>query len=223
MNADVTISIDDLHPEEGWGCEGDESVGYLEELNKEFGCKFNLFIPSNYHNKFALSKHKDWVDFWKEKDWVELSAHGHFHQCERTDIGECEFLELDYNNALQRIEESMREWSSCDYIPKGFRMTGWLCNQESGRAIGEKYSYVAIHSHLNDSINFGTKVIKGEDGIHKTDSIELWDDKRFMFQSHIAGKTNDNNWTKENYENFRNILTFLKNNYKLSYKVLVDI
>ena len=41
----VTISIDDLHPEQGWGCEGDESVGYLEELNKEFGCKFNLFIP----------------------------------------------------------------------------------------------------------------------------------------------------------------------------------
>ena len=47
----VTISIDDLHPEQGWGCEGDESVGYLEELNKEFGCKFNLFIPSNYHYK----------------------------------------------------------------------------------------------------------------------------------------------------------------------------
>ena len=223
MNADVTISIDDLHPEQGWGCEGDECVGYLEELNKEFGCKFNLFIPSNYHNKYPLSKHKDWVKFWRNKDWVELSAHGHFHQCERNDIGECEFLELDYNSALQRIEESMREWASCDYIPKGFRMPGWLCNQDSGRAIGEKYSYVAIHSHLNDAIKFGTKTIKGEDGIHKTDSIELWDNQRFMFQSHIEGKTNDNNWTKENYENFRNILTFLKNNYKLSYKVLGDI
>ena len=32
----VTVSIDDLHPEQGWVCEGDESVGYLEELNKEF-------------------------------------------------------------------------------------------------------------------------------------------------------------------------------------------
>ena len=75
----VTISIDDLHPEQGWGCEGDESVGYLEELNKEFGCKFNLFIPSNYHHKFPLSQNKDWVNFWKNKDWIELSAHGHFH------------------------------------------------------------------------------------------------------------------------------------------------
>ena len=59
----ITISIDDLHPEQGWGCEGDDSVGYLEELNKEFGCKFTLFIPSNYHEKYPLSKHQSWVDF----------------------------------------------------------------------------------------------------------------------------------------------------------------
>tara|TARA_E500000331_G_C17110768_1_gene649537 strand:- start:191 stop:862 length:672 start_codon:yes stop_codon:yes gene_type:complete len=220
MNANLTISIDDLHPEQGWGCEGDESVGYLEELNKEFGCKFNLFIPSNYHGKYPLSKHKDWVEFWLNKDWVELSAHGHFHQCKRTDIGECEFLELDYNLAVDRIMESQNEWQSVGYFPKGFRMPGWLCNDGSGRAIGENYEYVATHSHLNDNINFGTKTIKGEDGIHKTDSIELWDNDRFMFQSHIAGATNDNNWTEINYKNFRNILTFLENSYKLSYKTL---
>jgi len=219
----VTISIDDLHPEQGWGCEGDESVGYLEELNKEFGCKFNLFIPSNYHYKYPLSKHKDWVEFWRGKNWVELSAHGHYHKCERTDIGECEFFELDYNKAINRISESMNEWDSCDYTPKGFRMPGWLCNQESGRAIGEKYSYVAIHSHLNDNVNFGTKTIKGEDGIHKTESINIWNKNTFMFQSHIAGKTNDNNWTRENYENFRQILTFLKDNYKVQFKLLKEL
>ena len=218
----VTVSIDDLHPEQGWGCEGDESVGYLEELNKEFGCKFNLFIPSNYHNKYPLSQFKDWVEFWKSRNWVELSAHGHFHKCERNDIGECEFFELNYEQAYQRIDESMKEWISCDYIPTGFRMPGWLCNQESGRAIGERYGYVAIHSNLNDNINFGTKTLKGEDGIHKNDSINIWDN-RFMFQSHIAGKTNDNNWNNENYENFRQILLFLNNNYKLNYKLLGDL
>ena len=31
-----------------------------------------------------------------------------------------------------------------------------------------------------------------------------------MFQSHIAGKTNDNNWNEENYQNFRQVITFLK-------------
>tara|TARA_R110000796_G_scaffold33037_2_gene86022 strand:+ start:80 stop:757 length:678 start_codon:yes stop_codon:yes gene_type:complete len=222
LKYNVTISIDDLHPEQGWGCEGDESVGYLEELNKEFGCKFNLFIPSNYHGKYPLSEHKDWVDFWKNKDWVELSAHGHYHDCRNGGPGECEFAELDYNGAIERISDSMSEWSKCDYLPEGFRMPGWLCNQESGRAIGEKYSYVAIHSHLNDSINFGTKTIKGEVGIHKTDSINVWNNT-FMFQSHIAGKTNDNNWDENNYNNFRNVLEYLQKCYTLKYVKIGDL
>ena len=65
---EVTISIDDLHPEKGWGCEGDESVEYLQKLNDEFGCKFTLFIPSFYHKKYPLSEHKEWVDFLEEHD-----------------------------------------------------------------------------------------------------------------------------------------------------------
>jgi hypothetical protein len=220
----VTISIDDLHPEEGWGCEGDESVGYLEELNKEFGCKFNLFIPSNYHNKFPLSKYIDWITFWLKKDWVELSAHGHYHNTyTRNDIGECEFFELDYQQATDRIMDSMNEWKDVRCFPSGFRMPGWLCNEESGRAIGENYKYVAIHPHLNDGINFGTKTIKGEDGIHKKDSINIWNGNTFMFQSHIAGNWNDNVWNKDNYENFRKIIKFLSENYELNYVTMGEL
>ena len=44
-----------------------------------------------------------------------------------------------------------------------------------------------------------------------------------MFQSHIAGSTNDNNWTKENYENFRNIIFYLKENYELEFKLLKEL
>jgi len=219
----VTISIDDLHPEEGWGCEGDESVEYLEELNKEFGCKFTLFIPSNYHGKYPLSEHKDWVDFWKKKNWVELSAHGHYHQCKRDDMGECEFLELGYQRAIDRIMDSMNEWRGVGHLPSGFRMPGWLCNEESGKAIGENYEYVAIHPHLNNHINFGTKTIKGEDGIHKKDSINIWNGNTFMFQSHISGDWNDNVWNEENYKNFRNILEFLSKSYKLNYVTMKEL
>ena len=82
---EVTISIDDLHPEKGWGCEGDESVEYLQKLNDEFGCKFTLFIPSFYHKKYPLSEHKEWVDFWLDKDWVELASHGYYHMCDDSD------------------------------------------------------------------------------------------------------------------------------------------
>ena len=59
----LTISIDDIHPGEGWGKPEDVQMGYLEELNKLFGAKFTLFIPSNYHNQAPLSEHKDWIDW----------------------------------------------------------------------------------------------------------------------------------------------------------------
>ena len=139
MIYNVTISIDDLHPEQGWGCEGDEAVGYLEELNKEFGCKFTLFIPSNYHNRYPLRLFKDWVDFWKSTEWVELAAHGHYHKCERTDIGECEFFELDdIGSAEQRIFRCLRTWFDVEYRPRGWRNPGWLCTPKAAVAI-DKY------------------------------------------------------------------------------------
>ena len=64
---EVTIAIDDIHPEIGWGLQGDTCMEYLDELNKEFGAKFTLFIPSNYHNNFPLSDHKEWIDWVKIK------------------------------------------------------------------------------------------------------------------------------------------------------------
>ena len=77
----LTISIDDVNPLKGWGAEGDIQMTYLDNLNKEFGAKFTLFIPSNYHNQAPLSKHKGWVDWLKSKDYFELAAHGFYHSC----------------------------------------------------------------------------------------------------------------------------------------------
>jgi len=44
-----------------------------------------------------------------------------------------------------------------------------------------------------------------------------------MFQSHINGTTNENNWNKKNYENMKNILTYLQENYTLDYKLLQEL
>ena len=219
---DVIIAIDDLHPEKGWGCDGDESVTYLESLNSNLGCKFNLFVPSNYHKKYPLSEHREWVDFWYEKDWVELCAHGHYHQCETQGIGEQEFRELDYQNAVDRIEMSMNEWGYNDVTPKGFRMPGWGCNQESAKAIGENYTYTAAHQNINQNIHFGNKVFYGEDGIHNHENISLWDN-RLMFQSHIAGDWNDNCWNEQNYGIFSTTLESLAHEYPLNYTTLGEI
>ena len=219
----VVIAIDDLHPEKGWGCEGDKCVSYLEKLNEEFGCKFTLFIPSNYHGKYPLSEHKEWIDFWKEKDWVELAAHGHFHKCERTDIGECEFFELDTEEkASQRISECLIEWSKVGVKPKGWRNPGWLAHPNAIKVLGNHFDYSAIHEEHNHGIEWNCKTFIGCDGINETDSIQLHNNK-FMFQSHIAGKTNDNNWTEDNYENFRQVIAFLKDNYKFEFKLLKEL
>ena len=151
----VVIAIDDLHPEQGWGCEGDESVGYIEELNREYGCKFTLFIPSNYHDKYPLSENRDWVDWWSSKNWVELASHGHYHKVFKytfEEIGEQEFLELSYQEAKERVKDILNQWFKVGVSPKGFRMPGWGCTQQSAKAVSEYFDWVAQHDRIYNRI-----------------------------------------------------------------------
>jgi len=221
----IVIAIDDLHPEQGWGCEGDESVGYLEELNKEYGCKFNLFIPSNYHDKYPLSKNKDWVDWWKSKDYIELSSHGHYHKVFKytfEEIGEQEFLELSYHEAKERVKDIVNEWDMVGVNPSGFRMPGWGCTQDSADAVCEHFDWVAAHDKINKGINFDTSFFYGEDSINESKTLREWDGA-IHFQSHIAGHYNQNNWTSDNYETFRIILDYLKSNNNVKFKTFSEL
>lgn len=221
----VVIPIDDTHPESGWGMPDDECTRYLIDLNSEFGCKFVHFIPSNYHNKFPLSQFKDWVDYWRQFDWIELAAHGHLHSRQLVDPGcrECEFVEFDYSQAKSRLDASLEQWDLVGVRPRGWRMPGWLATQESFRAVSEYFDYVAIHGYLNDNINISNiKVFKGENSIHDASSITLFDN-HLLFQSHIAGAYNKNNWTRDNYEYFRRVLTVLKEENELQYKTFSDL
>ena len=218
----ISIAIDDLHPEQGWGAEGDKSVDYLEELNKEFGCKFTLFVPSNYHNNFPLSKYKDWVKFWLNKGWVELAAHGHYHACVNKALGECEFFEIDSQaQAEERIKECLSEWDQIDYTPRGWRNPGWIVHSESAKVIDKYFEYVALHEQHNHNIQWKSKMLFGCDGINETVVNNY--DNTIMFQSHIAGDWNDNVWSEENYEHFRNILNYLLSEYEISYKIMSDL
>jgi hypothetical protein len=51
---DITIAIDDIHPETGWGLPGDECMMYLDDLNREFGAKFTLFTFHYQNIKIGL-------------------------------------------------------------------------------------------------------------------------------------------------------------------------
>ena len=220
----ITISIDDVHPEKGWGLQGDRCMDYLEQLNKEFGAKFTLFIPSNYHNMFPLSEHKEWVDWLTSKDYFELAAHGHFHQCERTDIGECEFAELDTEQkVVDRLDLMLQEWTNVGFQPKGWRNPGWLAHPIAVNLLQKTFYYSAVHYEHNRGMDWGNcKTLFGHDGINETD-ISLHNNNTIMFQSHIAGEWNDNVWNEENYQQLRLSLQHLVNNNTIEFKTLGEL
>ena len=220
MKNNVVVAIDDVHPEKNWGVEGDVQVEYLKELNKKYGVKFNLFIPSNYHDKYPITK--EFVDFWKQYDWIEMSNHGHYHACKHEGVGEMEFYELSYGEANQRIQESIDLWKKCGYKPKGFRPPGWGLTQESANAVSNYFDWIAGHTNINKGLSFGTQFFEGCDGINEPDSLSLYGNT-FMFQSHINGTHNDNVWTDQNYIHFDHVLDYLLSQYELQFVTISEI
>ena len=222
MKNNVVVAIDDVHPEKEWGIEGDVQVEYFKSLNEKYGVKFNLFIPSNYHDKYPLTK--EFVDFWKQYDWIELSNHGHYHACKHEGVGEMEFYELSYGEANQRIQESIDLWKKCGHRPNGFRAPGWGITQENALVVSSYFNWIAGHEEINKDINWpeDTKYFIGCDGINEPDSLSLYGNT-FMFQSHINGTHNDNVWTEENYLHFEQVLDYLLSQYELRFVTISEI
>lgn len=212
----IVICVDDVHPEVGWGLLTDPQFDYFRKLNDEFGAKFNFFVPSNYHHRFPISTHKDWIHELSQIPWIELCAHGHFHDTSsRGMYGECEFGEYLTPNVIQeRISMLLSEWSECGVKPIGWRSPGWVCTQDAADEISKHFKYVAVHNTHDKGIEWGPNIHKfyGHDGIH-SNQITLQDNDTIMFQSHINGKWNDNKWSNENFEQFKLSLTHLCSKY----------
>jgi hypothetical protein len=225
MEINLTVAIDDIHPEKGWGLPGDECMYYLDELNKEFGTKFTLFIPSNYHNQYPISQFKDWIDWLISLGYFELAAHGHYHQTTNKEhFGEMEFAELqDSSKIAERISLMQKEWEAVNVIPKVWRNPGWICSKQSHEQLKQIFEVVAIHYDHNMGLYWDTcKTVYGHDGIHETD-IKLHNGNCLMFQSHIAGDWNKNVWNKDNFDQFHSSLTYLHDTYSITNKFISEI
>jgi len=224
MEINLTVAIDDIHPEKGWGLPGDECMYYLDELNKEFGTKFTLFIPSNYHNQYPISQYKDWIDWLISLGYFELAAHGHYHQTSNNAIwGECEFAEISSSEeCLDRINAVWSEWNHVKYEPMGWRNPGWLAQKHCVDVIGKWFKYAAVHYEHNHNLQWPCKMIFGHDGIHETD-IKIHNGNTVMFQSHIAGNWNKNVWNEENYKQLKLSLDYLRKNHILHNKFLHEV
>lgn len=225
MELNLTVAIDDVHPERGWGMPEDECMGYLDSLHKEYGTKFTLFIPSNYHNKYPIGEYKEWIDWLLSLGYFELAAHGHFHQTSNKELwGEMEFAELQNpSDITDRILLMQNEWRAVGVEPKVWRNPGWICSKESNEQLRQTFKFAAIHYDHNMGLNWGDcKPIYGHDGIHET-NIKLHNGNCLMFQSHIAGNWNKNVWNETNYNQFKLSLDYLNENYILNNKFLHEI
>ncbi len=241
------IAIDDIHPQKGWRILGDKTEIWLRKLNEEFGAKFDLFVPSNWHGEFPLSKNKSWIEELDSMDeFVGLNFHGHFHQCkDPRRFGECEFAELNNTKEISdRITAMWLEWMAVECKPFGFRPPGWVISNESQRMLNNdtfiirgsdeigwersdflNFDFVAVHYEHNRGMKWNCPTFFGHDGIHQTDiSIHNVSEKNpmgmVMFQSHIAGDHNDNVWNEKNYEQLRLSLLHLTENYNVEFKLL---
>ena len=211
----VTINVDDVHPEEGWGLEGDKCVEYMEELHKEFGCKFTFFTPSNYHGQYPLSQYQEWIDFWAAKDWVEFAAHGHLHDAQE---GEMEFKGLGDIHSEMKFELSQKEWEAVGLNPKILKFPGWICSQEAANAAAKFYDTFVIHEQHTNHIKFYNNVIQNHCCI--TNPFLTFTDTHF--QSHINGP-NQNNWNEENYNKFRMTLRNLVDVVKIDFRTVGEV
>ncbi len=223
----LTISVDDVNPKPGYRLLGEPAEKWFRQLNEEFGCRFTLFIPSCYHRQYPISEHKGWIQELQATGFCELAGHGHYHQTSNPQrFGECEFAEIeDVDVAIQRLTECAAEWMNCgtDFPPIGWRNPGWLCSNQSNRALFFfAPEYVAVHYDHNNGLRWNCKTFFGHDGIQQ-ENISIHNGDMIMFQSHIAGTHNHNVWNEYNYEQLHLSLTHLVEQFpNIQYKTLKE-
>lgn len=229
----LTISIDDVNPKPGYRILGEKTEQWLRSLHDDYGCKFTLFVPSNYHAEYPLSNNKEWVRELASIEWLELAAHGHFHMTsESRRFGECEFFEIDSPSVAKiRVRAIIDEWAECgiNAIGMGWRNPGWLCTEVSKKEIEWTFKYVAIHYEHNRGMDWNIPTFFGHDGIQQS-NIEMHNtfgrntpSGSIMFTSHIAGNHNHNVWNEDNYNQLRGSIEFLLQNEQITFNTLNEL
>jgi peptidoglycan/xylan/chitin deacetylase (PgdA/CDA1 family) len=218
----LTIAIDDVNPKKDWRILGDKTEKYLFDLNKEFGAKFTLFIPSNHHSTGRLSENKDWVNELQSSGIFELVAHGHYHQTsDNARFGEMEFIDMTEQECIDRIAMLNEEWESVGIKPKGWRNPGWMCQPYCVEHLSKNFEWAALHYQHNHNLKWGCKMLYGADGIHEVD-IALHEGN-IMFQSHIFGDWNHNTWNESNYQQMKLSLGHLVDTQQIDFKTISEI
>jgi len=201
----LVICVDDVAPVEGWGYR-DEYIDRIQNLIKDYGCKFTLFVVPNLKCPELCSGIADlrlFPLFLEQFDtaYVELGVHGYDHF--KSMLDGREFFELEKEETFARVEAAIDIFKAVGMEPKCWKSPGWYFNENYLDWLATKFKYVCVNQRGNLPIHFGqATLVPYTSGIHETINPNIDN----ILTSHInlgPNMSNKNAFTEENYQKLR--------------------
>jgi len=198
----VAMDIDDVHPRKGFGIDDiNDNLRYARLLNKNFGMKFTLFIPTNCFGEYPISKYKDWFENIINKDYYEVGAHGHYHH--RKDKADFAGSQKEVNEIIELMES---EFSELGYTPTGVKPCGGLITQGVYGSLSKKFEWIS------DSVAYKHRKVNSIKRVFCTCSSaspQYKGEEEIYIQSHIASGEHISNSIDETYNRVSEFLVTL--------------
>jgi len=227
MTLKIIIDVDDVRPENFAGLLGFKGpLGYLKKLNEEFGAKFTLFVPVNWHGKFHIKRKRGWLRNLAHTGFIEIASHGLLHQANDPKYKDMEYINVTDEEFKESILKQIVAFQDLGVDPKGYRPPGWAIKPSQYKIIARYFKYIADH-------HIGVLPIKTRDGLLRipyTLSIDNlhsthYNDGLLVLHSHITGMEGSNNcWNQETFEKVREFLhTLIEKNEKVEFITMSEI
>ncbi len=212
----LIISVDDIRPEAGRGLELESGpVAMLRDLHAEFGCKFTLFMPTNYYGRADLRDHHAWFRSLLDLDIFEVACHGHHHWNLAQGRGDMEYSTDTPDEVRGSLLRSIATFQALGYSPKGVKPPGWGYNPEALVEFASAFEYLADHVVGTDwqpSSIPDFRRLPYTRCIHEPlDDLASLHEPLIVLHSHLSGEggKHQNGWDLENFTNVRRFLAKL--------------
>lgn len=227
MTLKIIIDVDDVRPENFAGLLGFKGpLGYLKKLNEEFGAKFTLFVPVNWHGQFDIRKNKEWFKNLAKEDFIELACHGLEHKASEEHYKDMEYINVTDEEFDESILKQIVAFQKLGVDPKGYRPPGWAIKPSHYKILAKYFKYVADH-------HIGILPIKTREGLLRVPYIVSIDNLNsthyneglLILHSHVTGmEGSENCWSQETFEKIREFLhTLIEKNEKVEFITMGDL
>jgi predicted deacetylase len=146
--ASLVVSIHDVAP-----ATRKQTEEIITELAHHGVAVSSLLVIPNYHHRGSSTADREFVRWLQELETKghEIVIHGYFHERPRQESetlsqklftrfytkGEGEFYDLDYDEALRRINQAREEFLAAGLTPRGFIAPAWLLSAAGEQAAAD--------------------------------------------------------------------------------------